>query len=99
MREYKGLIFTNHALSRIRERGLTQSDVWAVWHSPDSSKYAKSRGGWVYRKKINKEIVEVVAKKNDNNQWVVLSAWHKGPKDGYRTGVFMSLIKKIFGFK
>ncbi len=74
---FKGLIFTNHALQRMHERKLSQNDVWAVWYKPDQSRFAKSKGAWIYYKTWNNQKVEVVAKKNPSNEWVILSVWSK----------------------
>lgn len=77
MRKYKELIFTNHALARLRERGLSEGDVWATWRSPEQSRYARNKGAWVYRRTFGRLIIEVVAKQNENKEWVVLSVWSK----------------------
>jgi hypothetical protein len=76
-KNYRGLIWTNHALSRMRERGIKQGDAWATWKRPDNSRYAKNRGAWVYHKTYGDNKVEVVAKQNEKKEWVVLSVWSK----------------------
>lgn len=75
MNEYKGLIFTNHALARLRERGLTPGDAWATWKSPDQSRYGKQKGVWIYYKTFGSTKIEVVAKQNEKKEWVVLTVW------------------------
>ncbi|KKQ44128.1 MAG: hypothetical protein US62_C0032G0012 [Candidatus Woesebacteria bacterium GW2011_GWA1_37_8] len=30
-KNYGGVIWTNHALSRLRERGISQGDAWATF--------------------------------------------------------------------
>jgi len=74
---YKGLIWTNHALTRMRERDMKQFDVYVVWRNPDKSRYAKTKSAWIYKKNINGKIIEVVAKKNEKGEWVILSVWLK----------------------
>jgi len=76
-RTYKGTIWTNHALQRLEQRGIRQGDAWATWSKPDSSKYSKSRGGWVYTRTWRTERIEVVAKQNDKKEWIILSVWGK----------------------
>lgn len=76
-RYYKGMIFTNHALNRMRERGVSSQEVWAAWYKPEQSHYAKTKGAWTYYKTIGDKKIKVVAKKNQKNQWVILSAWNK----------------------
>lgn len=72
-----GVIWTNHALNRLRERGIKQSDAWATFRRPDNSRYASSRGGWVYYKTWRSETIEVVAKQNESKEWIILSVWSK----------------------
>ena len=64
-KNYGGVIWTNHALARMRERGIKQGDAWLTWKKPDNSRYYRSNGGWVYFKTYGNERVEVVAKKNE----------------------------------
>lgn len=75
--DYKGLIFTNHALQRLKERNIKQGDVWATWNRPDKSRFAKNKGAWVYQRTWNDTMIGLVAKKNQRKQWVVLSVWSK----------------------
>lgn len=76
-KNYAGLIWTNHALTRMRERCIKQSDAWAVWNRPEQSRYASSKGAWIYYRTYGKERIEVVAKKNGDGKWVILSVWSK----------------------
>jgi len=77
MRNYKDLIFTNHALARLKERGLSEGDAWATWKNPDQSEYAKAKGAWIYYKIYGNTKIEVVAKQNDKKEWIVLSVWSR----------------------
>lgn len=76
---YGGIIWTNHALERLRERGISQGDAWATWNRPEQSRYNKYRnnGAWVYYRTYGNERIEVVAKQNDRKEWVILSVWSK----------------------
>lgn len=76
-REYGGVIWTNHAMERLRERNISQSDAWATWRNPDQSRYAKSKEAWIYYKNYGEQRIEVVAKKNDKGKWLILSVWSK----------------------
>ena len=58
-KNYGGVIWTNHALSRLRERGISQGDAWATFNRPDFSRYAKSQNAYVYYKIYNDEKIEV----------------------------------------
>jgi len=76
-KNFGGVIWTNHVLFRLKQRGLSQSDAWAVFRRPDQSRYAKTRGAWIFYKTYGSQKMEVVAKKNKKNEWVILSVWSK----------------------
>jgi hypothetical protein len=102
-RNYGGVVWTNHALARLKERGIKQSDAWAAWRRPDNSKYSKSRGGWIYERTFGNTKTEVVAKINDKDQWVILSVWsspviHRQQKSVAKIKIttFLQKISKFF---
>jgi hypothetical protein len=75
---FGGVIWTNHALERLRERGISQSDAWATWKRPDQSREGSNqKGSWVYYKTYGDQRIEVVAKKNEQGEWIILSVWSK----------------------
>ena len=74
---FGGVIWTNHALDRLRERGISQSDALHTWSSPDQSRYAATKGAWVYYKTYGDQKIEVVAKKNEENKWIILTVWSR----------------------
>ncbi|OGD62468.1 hypothetical protein A2160_00075 [Candidatus Beckwithbacteria bacterium RBG_13_42_9] len=76
-KNYGNVIWTNHVLQRLTERHISQADSWATWRNPDNSRYAASRSAWVYYRTIGGKKFEVVAKKNKQGQWVILSVWCK----------------------
>jgi len=98
-RDYGGVIWTKHAISRMQERGIDQGDAWATWRRPDSSKYAKSRGGWVYKRKFGNQELEVVAKKNQEVEWLIISVWSKPIRKQYqrKSAFSFDFLRKIFG--
>lgn len=75
--KFGGVIWTNHALQRLKERKISQSDAWATFRRPEQSRYAKSKGAWVYYKTYGTEKIEVVAKKNEKGEWLILSVWSR----------------------
>lgn len=97
-RNFGGVVWTNHALSRMSERGISQSDAWATWRRPDQSRYAKARGAWVYHKTFGGQKIEVVAKKNEKGEWVVLSVWSRPVygKEARVEPLLSFLFKKLF---
>lgn len=76
-RNYGGVVWTNHALFRLNERGVKQGDAWAVWNRPDQSRYSKTQGAWIYYRTWNDTRIEVVAKQNEKKEWIILSVWSK----------------------
>jgi hypothetical protein len=74
-RNFGGVIWTNHALDRMRERGIKQGDAWATWRNPQQSRKGTAPGSWVYYRTYGSERIEVVAKKNERREWIILSVW------------------------
>jgi hypothetical protein len=105
-RDYNGLIFTNHAIERMRQRRIKQGDAYATFKRADLSKKASTPGGYVYYRRWGNRQIEVVTKKNDRGEWVVLSVWDKDvnrmrengpePKSFWRT-LFYWIKKLIIG--
>lgn len=82
--KFGGVVWTDHALQRLRKRGIKQGDAWATWRNPQQSRYAASQGAWVYYRTYPGQRIEVVAKQNEKREWIILSVWSKpsqvGPK-------------------
>ena len=76
-RNFGGVIWTNHALDRMRERGIKQGDAWATWRNPEQSKKGFAPGAWVYYRNYGSEQIEVVAKQNEKKEWIILSVWSR----------------------
>lgn len=83
-KNYGGVIWTNHAINRLYERGIKQGDAWATWRNPDQSRFATSKGAWIYYKTYGNKRIEVVAKQlpageagNEKKEWIILSVWSK----------------------
>lgn len=108
--DYGGVIWTDHALSRLRKRNIKQGDAWATFRRPDSSRRGKQKGIWVYyrtwlyKKKDGKSKsvrIEVVATKNTteaSGKWVILSVWSKQIK-GQKTQKRSFITKLLSMFK
>jgi len=107
-REYKGVIWTNHALERLAERGISQGDAWATLKRPDQSRYASSKKAWIYYRTYGNQRIEVVASQNEKKQWVVVSVWskevfdkgvvgHKRDKPKSGSGSKLGGLKKFLG--
>ena len=100
-RNFGGVIWTNHALDRLKQRKISQGDAWATWRRPDQERYVASTGAWVYYRTYGRRKIEVVAKQNEKKEWVILSVWSKQvfakKKDG--DSLILKLVKKILNWK
>lgn len=74
---FGGVIWTNHALDRLRERGIKQGDAWATWKNPQESRKGSAPGSWIYYRTYGDTKIEVVAKKNEKKEWLILSVWSR----------------------
>lgn len=100
---YGGIIWTNHALQRLNERGIKQGDAWATWNRPEQSRPGSGaqQGAWVYYRTYSGERIEVVAKQNEKNEWIVLSVWSKRVHDNSDTNFpkksfWLDLLRRLF---
>jgi len=83
---FGGVIWTDHAIQRLYERGIKQGDAWATWRNSDQCRKGAS-GNWVYYKTYGNTKIEVVANKVEKasgptglrpgGEWVILSVWSK----------------------
>lgn len=79
--EYKNLILTNHALSRMQERGITHAQIYETYKNASSSKKA-DKGGTENTRKFDKYKVTIIYKLNELAQPVILSCWMDPPLPG-----------------
>ena len=93
-KNFGGVIWTNHVLSRMRQRGIKQGDAWAAFRRPDQTKHAKIKGAWVYYKTWTNQKMEVVAKQNEQKKWIILSVWSRS-MSGKKVKKFEPLWKLI----
>lgn len=97
--DFRGIIWTNHALDRLKERGISQGDAYFAFNSPDESRQGTNKkGSSVYFKTYNVPLkdfpdsvgqkIEVVAKKNEEGEWIILSVWARPiyPQRGGKRG-------------
>lgn len=102
-KNYGGIIWTNHALQRLNERGIKQGDAWAVWNRPDESRYSNTKDAWIYYKTWKNERIEVVAKQNQLKKWIILSVWSKkviSPNSEVRQSIsLLTMLINLFRVK
>lgn len=101
--KYLNLIFTNHAITRLYNRGISQEKAYEVFTHPDGQIPGKTPGSVKFYKSYGPQRIELIAKKNNKNEWIVLSSWVKiKEKSFYRhqepflERIIGSLIRKIF---
>lgn len=97
-KNFGGVIWTNHALQKLRERGIKQGDAWSVWRRPEQSRKGKD-GSWVYYRTFGNERIEVVAKQNEKGEWIVLSVWSRPVFQSAQKpeSLLRLLFRRIFG--
>lgn len=97
---YGGAIFTNHAIERLYERRITQSDAWYAFQHPDGQLPGNTPDSIKYYKDYGAQRIEVVAKLNEKREWIILSCWSKlvGNNQSLfpqRENLFWNLTKRI----
>lgn len=103
-KNFGGAIWTDHAIERMNARGIKQSDAWATWNNPDQKRPGSNKAGTnVYYKNYGKQRLEIVSKKNDRGEWVILSVWSRpiyGTSKSYITGgkTWDNLLERILSF-
>ena len=106
-RNFGGVIWTNHALDRLKSRGIKQGDAWATWRRPEQSRPGSGSraGAWVYYRTWGSQKIEVVAKQNEKKEWVIISVWSDTVSQrssavpttvGRKTSFLRNLIKILF---
>lgn len=97
-RNFGGVIWTNHALDRLRDRGMKQGDAWATWRNPQQSKKGSIPGSWVYYRNYGGTQIEVVAKQNEKREWIIISVWSRPVSQGYKKPepLLSLLFRRIF---
>lgn len=99
--KYGGIIWTNHALERQGQRGLSQDLAWQAFRYPDKTLVGKNPGTTEYQKSFGASLVTVIAKQNEKGEWLVLSNWIDPPLYGtedYRKKEDYKKYKKSRGF-
>ena len=81
-REYAGAIWTDHAIERLDQRGLTQSIASSALTQPDELISGKKPGTQEYIKKVGTSTVTVITALSDEGKTLVLSCWVDPPLPG-----------------
>ena len=79
-KNYRDLIFTEHALDRLSLRSLSQDQIWQVVHH--HRQHFENHGNEKFILTLHGRRVHVVAKKLPEDQkWLVISVWVRGEDD------------------
>lgn len=76
------VVFTNHSIERMKQRGISGDLVWQAVKTPDKTSPGKEKYTTEFVKNLQGRTLTAVAKKNDIGEWVVLSAWIDPPFTG-----------------
>ncbi len=79
---FGNVIWTNHVLERLVQRGLPQRMAYEAFQYPEESKEGKELGTIEYRRRFDGHLVTVVAKRSERGAWVILSCWVDPPFPG-----------------
>ncbi len=81
-RTYKSLIFTNHALARMKDRSITADSVWRVVQHPDRTKPEGKPNTTRFIRTINDRTHHVVATYlPERKKTLIVSTWIRGEED------------------
>ncbi|MBT3249228.1 MAG: DUF4258 domain-containing protein [Candidatus Pacebacteria bacterium] len=81
-KNYKNLVFTNHALERLRLRSVSRNQVWQVIASPDKKFPSNKLQQIKFTGIVNHRNIQLVAKHlPDQNKWLIVSVWVRGEDD------------------
>jgi hypothetical protein len=78
-RSYKNLVFTKHALERLKDRTITQDAIYQTVLAPDQSFAQKDNTK--FTRTIGGRLIHVVASSIENHQWLIVSVWVRGEED------------------
>lgn len=76
------VVFTNHAIERMKQRGISGDWAWQSVRQPDRTSPGKEKHTTEFIKDFGKHRVTIIAKKNEIGEWVVLSVWMDPPLHG-----------------
>lgn len=76
------VVFTNHAIERMRDRKISGDLAWQTVKKADKVNPGKEKHTTEFIKRINERNFTVIGKKNDIGEWVVLSVWVDPPFEG-----------------
>lgn len=114
-KSYGGVIWTNHALKRLHDRGMTQKQAYRAFQYPDQEKKFGD-GSFEYKKQVDGSVITIIAKKNDSRDWLIISCWadppfsgsidiikkkryHRYQNSGFWGKLWMHITRQLFGWE
>lgn len=80
-KEYRDLIFTDHALNRKAGRSVANDKIFQTIHFPDQ-KIRIKQNKWKFIKTFSNRPIHIIAKElKEKNKWLIISVWVRGEKD------------------
>ncbi len=80
MNNYKNLIFTTHALERLKKRSISLEAIYQTVNFPD--KKFQKQANIKFIKSVKDRNVQVIAQFKDQVQkWLIISVWVRGEDD------------------
>ena len=97
-KEYQGVIFTNHALNRLYNRQVGQQKACLTLKKPQKKEPGKTLGSFKFSRDFDDYLLQLIAKKNNQNQWIILTCWvkDKSPRRQTKKRSFLSRLLKSF---
>jgi hypothetical protein len=95
------IIWTNHASQRLKERKISENIILKTINSPDS-KIINTDSSIEVSKQYGEQKAHAVYKKNDNQEFIVLSCWVNPPNYGstdFHKKKYYKKLKKASGVK
>ncbi|MBU0578902.1 DUF4258 domain-containing protein [Patescibacteria group bacterium] len=81
-KHYQNLVFTTHALDRLKLRTISQDQVQQVLSHPEKTFPSDKPDQIKFIRTLNQRTIHVVAKHlNDQNKWLIVSVWVRGEDD------------------
>jgi len=109
-----GLIYTKHALGRLKQRQVSQEKANLVYSTPDTIKAGKKANTQEYSRRFGQKTITLVVGKGQQGENLIISAWidppEYGTKDYYQKKRYQKyqqasgfkkiwlIIKEQFGF-
>jgi hypothetical protein len=80
MNNYKNLIFTTHALARLKKRSINQEAIYKTVNLPDNK--FKKQANYKFIKTVKGRNIQVISQfKTQQKKWLIISVWVRGEDD------------------